>query len=185
MNIALGSQRPGRFRAFLPAMLACVPLTIAAAGAATMPQAGIEDRLLACRHTVPDALRLRCFDRLAASVAANPPDAVARDQPVARTIDPRKSFGLSASAILAREFPSDSKTATVRSIAARIAGLQVAPDGRTVYRLANGQVWEQLLNDGDAPPVKTGDPVRIARGWLGSYWMQTASGRGCKVERVR
>ncbi|HVS77048.1 MAG TPA: hypothetical protein VHE11_08945 [Steroidobacteraceae bacterium] len=67
----------------------------------------------------------------------------------------------------------------------RVTGLGSAPDGRVIYQLDDGQVWEELLADGDAPPVTRGDQVQISRGWLDSYWLQTRSGRGCKVLRLR
>lgn len=67
----------------------------------------------------------------------------------------------------------------------RIAGLGTAPDGRVIYSLDDGQVWAELVADGEAPPVSRGDRVQISRGALGSYWMQTRSGRGCKVLRLR
>ncbi len=49
--------------------------------------------------------------------------------------------------------------------------------------LDNDQVWRQLVVEGDLL-MKPGDAVTISRGVLGSYWLQTASKRGCKVTRV-
>ena len=54
-----------------------------------------------------------------------------------------------------------------------------------VYQLDDGQTWEELQANGYAPPVRAGDRVQISKGWLDSYWLQTASGRGCKVQRLR
>ena len=54
-----------------------------------------------------------------------------------------------------------------------------------VYRLDDGQTWEELVADGYAPRVRAGDRVQNSKGWLDSYWLQTASGRGCKVQRLR
>ncbi len=164
-------------------------------------------RLLACRVIAADAARLRCFDRAAAVLAqaagaARPtaastgtaaarrpfPSAVKAEAPAKRAataFDPRQTFGLSPAAILAREGKAGARRKAISHITARVTHLQQAPDGRMLYWLANGQVWEELAANGDAPPLKTGQPVRISRGWLGSYWLQTPSGRGCKVQRLR
>jgi len=41
------------------------------------------------------------------------------------------------------------------------------------------------LANGDDLLARPGDTVTISRAALGSYWLKTASGRGCKVSRVR
>ena len=53
-----------------------------------------------------------------------------------------------------------------------------------VFTLDNDQVWRQLNAEGDLL-AKPGDVVTVSRGFLGSFWLQLANGRGCKVTRLR
>ena len=167
------------------ALLACAVLSVGPALAAAAPSAGLAQRVLACRGVSVDARRLQCFDRLAATLTSSTPRAVQSREPTVALPDPRRTFGMSSAAILAQEFKRHPKQRSISSITTRVVRLQKAPDGRMLYQLANGQVWEELLNDGNAPPVDVGDTVEISRGWLDSYWMQTPSRRGCKVQRLR
>jgi hypothetical protein len=172
------SVSPGGFLA----LVGCLSLAAGAALAASAPPGDVA-RLLACRGIAADTARLQCFDRAATILAqATSPGASSRD---AAALDPRRTFGMSPSAILAREIKSGIRRKEISSIAARIASLGTAPDGRRIYALDDGQVWEELVANGDAPPVNRGETVQISRGWLDSYWMQTPSGRGCKVQRLR
>jgi hypothetical protein len=175
----------------------------AASASAASPQPGDIGRLLACRGIAAQHARLRCFDRTAAVIAratqAAPragaasamSGAAPSSAPKARTmrdaaaLNPQQTFGLSPEKILAREVTAGIRPKSIASISSRLVQLQAAPDGRMIYRLGDGQIWEELENNGYAPPVKVGDRVQISRGWLDSYWMQTPSGRGCKVQRLR
>lgn len=184
-------------------MVGCASLAAGSAFAATVPETDIA-RLLACRSIAAGAARLQCFDRSstilarAAGAPAAANFAVAATRPVAgevkagategrdaAALDPRRTFGLSPSAILAGEVKSGMRPREISSITARVTSLEPAPDGRMVYHLDDGQVWEELVANGYAPPVSRAEKVRISRGVLDSYWLQTASGRGCKVIRVR
>jgi hypothetical protein len=184
------------------AVLAC--LAALPAAAVSINSADLE-RLLACRGIAAEGARVRCFDRASAVIARaaassapaaasadttvtaspSPGSPASRALPNASALDPKQTFGLSAAAIVSREMAAQIKPERISSITARIAAFHLGPDGRTIYRLDDGQIWEELLNDGDRPPVRQGDLVRISRGWLSSYWLQTTSGRGCKVERLR
>lgn len=198
------SRRPAPCGAVLT-VLACLALLTGTALAAPAPRSEV-GKLLACRSVTPDTARLQCFDRASAALArsitaadATPPSnevaaaAGASRRPVARQasssrgtdLDPHRTFGLSSAAILAREVRSGVRRKSISSITARVTGLGATSDGRVIYDLDDGQTWRELVADGEAPPVKSGDRVQISRGWLDSYWLQTASGRGCKVERLR
>ncbi|NNM62816.1 MAG: hypothetical protein HKM03_11650 [Steroidobacteraceae bacterium] len=166
-------------------LLAYAVITAGPAVAAATPSSNLAQRVLACHGVSSDRQRLQCFDRLAAALATSTPDAARSRQSTVTLPDPRQTFGLTPATILTQEFKRHPKQQTISSIAARIVRLQKAVDGRMVYQLSNGQVWEELLDDGYAPPVNVGDTVQISRGWLGSYWMQTPSRRGCKVQRLR
>jgi hypothetical protein len=176
----------------------------AASASGASPEPGDIGRLLACRGIAAQDARLRCFDRTAAVIAratqaarragaasamssaassSAPPNA--RTTQDAAALNPQQTFGLSPEKILAREVTAGIRPKSIASISSRLVQLQAAPDGRMIYRLEDGQIWEELENNGYAPPVKVGDRVQISRGWLDSYWMQTPSGRGCKVQRLR
>lgn len=205
MNIPLRLSRCSAPLGGLSTLLTCL-LAAGQALAAPPPEIGL-GQLLACRNIPTDAARLRCFDhqsselararsavpsstpssdeasRAAMSAETKPAAAPSRLAPAA--FDPHQTFGLSSSAILAREVTSGARQESISSITARVTGLHAGSDGRMIYRFGNGQLWEELVADGGAPPIKAGDRVKVSRGWLGSYWMQTASGRGCKVLRLR
>lgn len=198
--------RPSRRSLVLSSALLMAGCLSTAGSALAAPQDDLA-RVLACRSIPADAARLQCFDHFStilardarasdtsarASASAPAAERRARDG-TARTaehrdaaaLDPRKTFGLSPSAILAREVKSGMRRQDISSITARVTGVGPAPDGRMIYDLDDGQVWEELVANGDAPPVSRGDKVQISRGWLDSYWLQTPSGRGCKVLRLR
>jgi hypothetical protein len=166
--------------------------------------------LLACRAMTDAAARLACFDRetaalasapaapvavapattapvAAAPVAASPitsPAAPSPALPTAPPLTPEQKFGLSSSSIAAKE-AAGTQAPKETKLQARITGLTLAGDGRTLFTLDNSQVWRQLEADGTDVMARLGDPVTISRGLLGSYWLALKTGRGCKVSRLR
>ena len=179
--------------------------------AAAEPLAG----LLACRTLTDSAARLACFDRESAALATAPaaslaavPPAPSSSAPTATTaaaqapavpqtapaptaaehpaaaLDPKESFGLSGSAIAANEEAAGTRPAKLAKIESRVVGLSLTGNGRTVFTLENSQMWRQIESDGDML-ARLGDVATISRGFLGSYWLQFKSGRGCKVTRIR
>ncbi len=71
-----------------------------------------------------------------------------------------------------------------QELLARIAEVTRRTNGRVVVRLDNDQVWEQS-DDGPDLRIGVGDPVKIARGMLGSYWLSAHSSLAIKVSRTR
>ena len=151
--------------------------------------AGALAGLLACHGLADPAARLACYDREAAALKSATVPAVGKaaaapsPQP-SRPLDPKQTFGLPEDAVAAKEIAAGTRARAVSDIAARLVGLAHTGDGRIVFTLDNGQVWSQLLPEGDML-AKVGDGVTITRGWLGSYWLQMQSRRGCKVTRLR
>ena len=128
------------------------------------------DTILACRVLTDAGARLACFDRTADALAA------ARDAapPVhAATADAAPPVAL----------PSERTPRPEARIQAAIVAIGFAANGRLVFTLDNGEVWRQLLAEGELL-AKVGDAVTISRGMLGSFLLQAPSGRGCKVSRV-
>jgi hypothetical protein len=88
------------------------------------------------------------------------------------------------SVIAKKEVAAGVRAPEVAKIEAHIASIVPAANGRIVFTLDNGQAWRQLLSEGDLL-TKPGDPVTISRAALGSFWLQSKSGRGCKVTRIQ
>lgn len=151
------------------ATLLCTAYTAAAAPAPD-PLAA----LIACRELVEAAARLACFDReLEVFVQATP----------APPLAPEQKFGLPPMVVAAQESAEAGRT-ELAEFQARLAGLGQLADGRVVFTLDNGQVWRQL-SQGEELLLKTGDIVRLSRGAFHSFWLNSPSGRRCKVTRVR
>jgi hypothetical protein len=181
----------------LKLFLVLIALMCAPPCGAAEPLAG----LLACRSLTDAAARLACFDRETAVLASAPalvaapapllapapgatPTAPAAPVHPAAVLDAQQSFGLNGSAIAANEEASGARPPKVSKIEARIVGLALTANGRTLFTLDNAQVWQQLESNGDVL-ARLGDTAALSRGLLGSYWLQMKNGRGCKVTRVR
>lgn len=145
--------------------------------------ADLPPALLACRSLTDATERLACFDREIAAPTNKSRPVAAAPAPVAPPLDPKKQFGLPAVTVAKQEVAAGTRAADASKIEAHITKVSQTPDGRAVVTLDNDQVWRQLLIEADLL-IKPGDAVTISRGVLGSYWLQTASKRGCKVTRV-
>jgi len=168
----------------------------------------LRSELAACREITSDSARLICFDRIAGAVgsagpsraasvtsAAEPTAAtVARPAapvpatavvaaPAVVTLDAQEKFGLNEREIAAKEVEAGSRPVDATKIQARIVGMRQSPDGHVVFTFDNGQIWRQLLPEGDML-ARLGDQVVISRALFGSYWLELRSKRGCKVTRV-
>jgi hypothetical protein len=95
----------------------------------------------------------------------------------------KENFGLSEGAVAKKEVAAGARPKELSSIDAHIVAVSVAGAGLTTFTLDNGQVWRQLSAEGDLL-AKPGDPVTVSLGLFHSYWLQTKSGRGCKVTRI-
>jgi len=99
-------------------------------------------------------------------------------------MDSQQQFGLPERQVAAHEVAVGSRASDLAKIEAHLLRLSPAADGRMVFTLDNDQVWRQLNAEGDLL-AKPGDVVTVSRGFLGSFWLQLANGRGCKVTRLR
>jgi D-lyxose ketol-isomerase len=102
----------------------------------------------------------------------------------APSVEPQKTFGLPPQRVVKQEIAAGTRAADASKIEAHISQLAQAPNGRTVFTLDNDQVWRELTAGADLL-AKPGESVTISRGLLGSFWLETEHGRGCKVTRVR
>jgi hypothetical protein len=140
--------------------------------------------LMACRALTDTTARLACFDRESASLDLKAASATAAATPHAPPLDSKQQFGLPERSVATQEIAAGTRAAEATTIEAHITQLSQGTNGRFTYALDNAQIWRQLGSTGDLL-LKTGDAVTISRGTLGSYWMQGAGKRGCKVARVR
>ena len=148
--------------------------------AAGEPPAG----LLACRGLADPTARLACFDREVAALGVDGAGHVTAPTRTAPVLDPKKQFGLPEHAVVSQEVAAGTRPADTSKIEARVLQFSRGADGRAVFGLDNDQVWRQLVSSGELL-IRAGDAVTISRAALGSYWLQTNTGRGCKVVRVR
>jgi len=162
--------------------LRCVAIGVAAAVAAASPcfASGSLGALLACRKIEASTARLACFDRESAALAAR---RIAADSHAA--LNSRATFGLAPMAVAARAEAVAHAPKPLDAMTARISSIAKAADGREIFTLDNHQVWVQLAADGNWLDAQPGEPVKISRGWLDSYWLSLSSHRGFKVTRVR
>ena len=107
------------------------------------------------------------------------PNRAAPEQP----LDAQQEFGMHPRDVAAAEVAAGIRAPDVKNIQAAIVAIGFAANGRMLFTLDNGQVWRLLVREGELL-AKVGDPVTISRGLFGSFWLQAASGRGCKVSRV-
>lgn len=141
---------------------------------ATAAQAQTDDGLRRCRSLADAAARLACYDALADGVAAarngtaagSATTAAAAQPPTARA----QQFGL--------DKPSDDLEFIESSIAGRFEGW----GARSMFRLANGQIW-QIADDSEAFAMLDNPRVRVRRGSLGSYYLEVEGVR--RAPRVR
>ena len=71
----------------------------------------------------------------------------------------------------------------LKELSVRIEGVSTNGSGREVFRLENGQVWQQVEPDSKFE-VHPGDTVRITKGALGSFFMSVSPHMGTRVTRT-
>jgi hypothetical protein len=183
--------------------IAVVAAVLATPGAAAQSDAVIADELVLCMQHEEDAARLACFDRLARRAtaaleagtslgaptsavvpgaaaspgAAQPPASAAAPPAGPAAASPEAEFGLEK----ARAREAERQVDSIRS---RVPGLFLGWTGDTVFRLENGQVWQQV--ESGSFGVRLEDPeVEISRGWFGGYFLAVEGlNRRVRVERI-
>jgi hypothetical protein len=193
---------PGRAAASVSGVLACRSVADDAARLACFDResAQIESTSAATSAQAPTAPQSAGVPASPAASPTQPPPAAVAKAPDSATrpafaantavasaaeLDPQKTFGLSSAELSAREVAAGARPREVTSITAHIARFTLGGNGRAIFVLDDGQIWQQLLSEGDLN-AKPGDTVQISRGAFSSYWLkEQQSGRGCKVTRLR
>jgi len=166
-----------------------MPLMIAMliAGAQPAPNQAAQQRpqplaaLMSCRAVRGGQERLACVDAaLAALEKAEVEGAFLGIDPRLLRREQRELFGLSNIRL-----PPAINTAQeeVQEISSTVARLRDLGFGLWVVELAQGGTWRMKEQSRHIPSV--GDPVKIERGALGSFFMSIAGKRGIRSERIR
>jgi hypothetical protein len=153
--------------------------------------------ILACMKVGDDTRRLACFDRQAAVLvaaqshpiapAAKPAAVAAAAPPAPAKLTPEQKIGLTRDKVDALEAaPGAPPEPEIKNFTAAIKNISVDARNRQVYELDNGQLWHQS----ETKPgftVHPGDPVRISKAALGSFFMELQSNKhlATRVARVR
>jgi len=138
--------------------------------------------LLACRAIEDAPARLACFDRESATLVQTP--AAAAPAP-ARVLTPEQKFGLAPAAVARQEAPPTAPAPVeADAVSSTLSSLRTTASGRTVFTLANGQLWQTVVAEED-PLASSGETIKVSRGALGSFLLKTASGRVHRVSRLK
>lgn len=162
-------------------LLASLSLAPAAATAQEQAPPSSVQRLLSCRQIADGAQRLACFDRESAPVSAGLQnrDLVVIDKEKARTAS-RSVFGFSVPNF-GGLFGSRNEVSSIQST---VRSARSNPYGGYTVALADKSIWSQTDDTPLGFPPRSGDPVTIRRGALGSFVMQVARQPSVKVKRV-
>ena len=142
------------------------------AGPVSAQVSGGSERLERCANIRNDTERLACFDTYMANRSE-----IERERLTTE-------FGLSdrdkAKASPDRAPPEEPKIESV------VQSLTVSPIGKRIVRLENGQIWEETNPSTLRGTIRSGVPVTITKGALGSYRLTTSSRTGfLSLKRLR
>ncbi|MEM7099836.1 MAG: hypothetical protein AAF541_16335 [Pseudomonadota bacterium] len=112
--------------------------------------------------------------------AASPAAVAAPAPPMEPKADPEEDFGREQ--VRERQKPAETAPA---SITARIQGEFRGWDGSTIFRLDNGQVWQQRVGGKYRSPRRIDPEVTLSKGRFGYYLSLVGSRRSVGVRRLR
>lgn len=142
-----------------------------------------------CAAVKNAAERLFCYDNLAASLstpaaaAERPAPAAARSEPPPPKAKPEKAAAAAGEEDFGLEMKKIREGA--EEIQSRYDGKFEGWDGDTIFRLENGQVWQQtdsgrLVFTADRPLIT------IRRGWFGAYYLKVqGANKSIRVKRIK
>jgi hypothetical protein len=136
----------------------------------------------ACAAQVDDARRLACYDRQFRALDVTPPSQpqTAPNSASAAPVTAEQRFGMNGQ--VERNDPA-AQAPKLGRLAGRVVVVGHKPHGEVIFKLENGQVWEEA--DGETPvELKVGATVTIDAGVMGAYWL-SAPGGSVRVKRTR
>lgn len=171
---------------FFVAVLGSLPASAAFAQEQAAPPQRPElfEALVRCRTITDDAARLQCFDRAAADLqqATERRDVVVVDRSQVRE-SRRRLFGLPLPRLPIFGGDDDEDEDEVNSIESTVVSAHQEGYGRWVVRLEDGSTWVQTDDNIIAGRPRSGQPVRVNRGALGSFMMRVNNQPAVRVRR--
>ncbi len=139
--------------------------------------------LYACQAITDAAARLACFDQTAATIKTQEDSGavVSVDKSRAERIQ-REAFGFNLPSLPKLGLPGSG--ADVEAVQATLVGLSPLGEGHYLFRLDNGQVWEQV-DDRLERPRALPTPITIKKAAMGSYLLKIGTQRAVRVRRAQ
>jgi len=171
------------------ALAAAALFSVAASASAQRPNPAQErpevlSRVVQCRTIASAEERLACFDREVAAmdVAASSGELVAMDrQQVRRTR--RSLFGMAVPNLgVFGDDNADDEEATRLESTVRSASMNAS--GKWVITIEDGARWLQIDSRGLNFPPRAGQPIRIRRASLGSYFVNVNNQTAIRMRRI-
>lgn len=139
-----------------------------------------------CAEVANDAERLACFDRVTREMrAATRPSGSAATS--TRPITPQQSaqreredFGLDP----AKVKQQSSQPKPIKQIRARLAAAKVVGPGYWTFLLDDGAIWQMSELERNFQPPRPGETVRVRRGVLGGFLLDTGRQTPVRVKRI-
>lgn len=140
------------------------------------------DPLYACRAITDPTERLACFDQNSATIerAEKAGDVVSIDKSKAESIK-REAFGFHMPSLPKLGLPGSG--ADLEAIQASLTQMIPLGEGQYIFRLDNGQVWEQIDDRIDRPRMPA--TVTVKKGAMGSYLLKIGDQRAVRVRRAQ
>lgn len=137
--------------------------------------------LLDCRTVTEPGERLACFDRSVAVLdqAARSREVLVVDRATAQQTK-RSLFGLALPRV---KLFGDGDDEEVLQVDTTIASTYTGRDGMTVFVLPDGARWKQT--EGRNTYAKSGQPILIRKGSLGSFFARINNQTGVRVIRLQ
>lgn len=153
------------------------PASVAAQEAGPAPAA--YRAMVACAAEADAAVRLACYDRTVAALAAatREGEVIVVDKAEVERRQ-RDAFGSRSEPALTG--PDGEELDQLDSV---VAGISYTPFGKLVLRLENGSVWRQLDSRDLARPASPGMAVSLRKAALGSYLANIGGQTAIRVRR--
>lgn len=172
-------------RGCIPFVLLMVPAALPAqnSGAAR----GVE-MFNQCAEVANDAERLACFDRVTREMRAAPrADGPAAAATTTRPMTPQQSarqeredFGFNQQRV--RE--ERAQPEPLKEITSRVAAAKVVGPGYWTFLLEDGAIWQMSELDSSFRPPNAGQTVRVRRGMMGGFLLDTRGQASVRVKRI-
>lgn len=151
---------------------------------APLPPPDIYRQLMQCRTVIDTTARLACYDRQTAAFdeATKSREIVISDKKAVAEAR-RGLFGFTAPIGKLMGFGGDDDAEDIKEIESTVESVRRSASGWRL-ELADGSTWEQNDTRDFVLSPKVGNPVRISRGALGTFFVSVKGQRAIKMRRV-